>query len=272
MPVLSAAFSKAAPRCVRGGACRRGRDHVQLVVVHPPLLSGVPSRYTWCRSPRRRRASCGVRLWARNREVQRASDGRGSVAKIVFCSQAGRGHRTPPPPSAAVGRTGYPPRGTVDDVALVGLISDTHDLVRPEAVAALDGVDVILHAGDVCTPEVIAALSRIAPVHAVRGNNDRGAWASDLPEADVVEIGGVSIYVLHDLHALDLDPAAAGFAVVVTGHSHQPKIEKRGGVLYLNPGGAGPRRFRLPVSVALLRIEGGEVDAEIVELLSDKSR
>jgi uncharacterized protein len=151
-------------------------------------------------------------------------------------------------------------------VHTVGVISDTHGLLRPEAVAALAGVERIVHAGDIGSPEVIAALQRIAPVSAVRGNNDRDAWAAAIPETDVVEIGAVSLYVLHDLHELDLDPRAAGFAAVIAGHSHQPRMEERAGVLYLNPGSAGPRRFKLPISLARLTVTGARVQARLVTL------
>jgi hypothetical protein len=149
---------------------------------------------------------------------------------------------------------------------VIGVISDTHGLLRPEAVRALEGVEMILHAGDVGGPEVLEALGRLAPVFAVRGNNDRGAWAEELPEWEVVEVGTVGVYVIHDLKEMDLSPSAAGFRVVVSGHSHKPELEERRGVLYLNPGSAGPRRFRLPVSVARLRVEGAEVSAELLEL------
>jgi len=135
---------------------------------------------------------------------------------------------------------------------LVGLISDTHGLLREKAVRALEGSDLIIHAGDVGRPEIIDALKALAPVAVVRGNIDRGEWASAWPETAVVEAGPAIIYVLHDVQALDLDPAAAGFHIVVSGHSHQPAQTKRQGVLYLNPGSAGPRRFRLPVTVARL--------------------
>jgi putative phosphoesterase len=149
----------------------------------------------------------------------------------------------------------------------IGLISDTHGLVRPEALAALRGSDHILHAGDIGSAAVLEALRAVAPVTAVRGNNDRGEWAAALPESEAVELGGVWLYLLHDLHGLDLDPAAAGFAAVITGHSHKPLVETRRGTLYINPGSAGPRRFKLPVAVARLRIEpGGHVDAHIVPL------
>jgi len=151
-------------------------------------------------------------------------------------------------------------------VHTIGVISDTHGLLRPEAVAALAGVERIVHAGDIGSPEVIAALQRIAPVSAVRGNNDREAWAADIPETEVVEVGAVSFYVLHDLHELDLDPRAAGFAAVIAGHSHQPRREERDGVLYLNPGSAGPRRFKLPISLARLTVAGRRVQAKLVTL------
>jgi len=151
-------------------------------------------------------------------------------------------------------------------VHTIGVISDTHGLLRPEAVAALAGVERIVHAGDIGSPEVIAALQRIAPVSAGRGNNDREAWAADIPETEVVEVGAVSLYVLHDLHELDLDPRAAGFAAVIAGHSHQPRREERDGVLYLNPGSAGPRRFKLPISLARLTVAGRRVQANLVTL------
>lgn len=148
----------------------------------------------------------------------------------------------------------------------IGVISDTHGLVRPEAAAALAGVERIVHAGDVGGPEVLEALGRIAPVTAVRGNNDRGAWAEALPATEVVEVGSALLYVVHDVADLDLDPAAAGFRAVVTGHSHRPAAEERDGVLFLNPGSAGPRRFRLPVALARLRVSGAALAHEIVEL------
>jgi len=148
----------------------------------------------------------------------------------------------------------------------VGVISDTHGLVRPEALQALRGVELILHAGDVGAPEVLTALRTIAPVFSVRGNVDREDWARNLPKTRTVEVGGYTIYLLHDLHNLDLDPAAAGFRAVISGHSHHPGTEQRNGVLYLNPGSAGPRRFRLPVSVALLKIGREFLEARLVEL------
>jgi len=148
----------------------------------------------------------------------------------------------------------------------LGVISDTHGLLRPEAVEALRGCERIVHAGDVGRPEVLAALDAVAPTVAVRGNVDRGEWAERLPETEVVEFEGVQLYVLHDLEQLDLDPAAASFAAVISGHSHRPRLEQRDGVTYLNPGAAGPRRFKLPVAVARLRVVGGVVSAEIVNL------
>jgi putative phosphoesterase len=137
-------------------------------------------------------------------------------------------------------------------MAIVGLISDTHGLLRPEALRALEGSDLIVHAGNIGAPEILDFLKAVAPVVAVRGNIDTGAWAPALPATAVVEVGGTLIYVLHDLNELDLDPAAAGFGVVVSGHSHKPASTERSGVLYVNPGSAGSRRFKLPVTVARL--------------------
>ena len=153
-----------------------------------------------------------------------------------------------------------------DKPMTLGVISDTHGLLRPEAVEALRGSDRILHAGDVGTPEILQGLAKIAPLIAIRGNVDTAPWARSLPATEVIEAGGISIYMLHDLAQLDLKPEAAGFRVVVYGHSHQPKIEEKNGVLYFNPGSAGPRRFHLPVSVGRLMVEGGKVRAELVEL------
>ena len=141
----------------------------------------------------------------------------------------------------------------------IGVISDTHGLLRPEAVEALRGSDMIVHAGDIGSPEVLRGLETIAPVVAVRGNNDREPWAKDLPLTDSFELGDASIYVLHDVNELDLDPRVAGFSVVIAGHSHQPRSEERDGVLFFNPGSAGPRRFRLPISVGTIIIEGSRV-------------
>jgi putative phosphoesterase len=148
----------------------------------------------------------------------------------------------------------------------VGVISDTHGLLREEALDALRGSDLILHAGDIGSPEVIRALERIAPVRAVRGNNDRDEWGRSLPLTDVVELGEHLVYLLHDIADLDLDPAAAGFAAVICGHSHKPRIEEREGVIYLNPGSAGPRRFRLPIAVARMQVSAGGLQAELVDL------
>ena len=150
---------------------------------------------------------------------------------------------------------------------LIGVISDTHGLLRPEAMEVLRGSDHIIHAGDVGSPEILEKLSTIAPVIAVRGNIDQGAWSRRFPETQVLELSGVSIYVLHDLAQLDLKPKAAGFSVVVSGHSHVPKQETRDGVLYFNPGSAGPRRFKLPVSLGRLVLEAGSVSGELVQLL-----
>ena len=149
---------------------------------------------------------------------------------------------------------------------ILGVISDTHGLLRPKAVEALRGSERILHAGDVGAREILEALAQIAPVTAIRGNVDTELWARALPKTEVVEAGGLSIYMLHDLGRLDLKPEAAGFRAVVYGHSHQPKIAERNGVLYFNPGSAGPRRFHLPVSVGRLRITAGKVRAELMEL------
>lgn len=151
-------------------------------------------------------------------------------------------------------------------MAIAGLISDTHGLLRPEAVRALEGADLIVHAGDVGGPEILDALRAVAPVVAVRGNVDVDPWAS-LPVTAVAELAGVFLYVLHDLHELDLDPVAAGFAVVVSGHSHQPRQEMRNGILYVNPGSAGPRRFKLPVTVARLDVGRTPLEVEFVRLL-----
>jgi putative phosphoesterase len=148
----------------------------------------------------------------------------------------------------------------------VGVISDTHGLVRDEALAALQGSDLIIHAGDIGSPAVLERLRTIAPVHAVRGNNDREPWAHALPLADDIEIGPYHVYLLHDIADLDVDPAAAGFTAVITGHSHKPAAHVRDGVLYLNPGSAGPRRFKLPIAVARLRVSKSGLEHEIVEL------
>jgi hypothetical protein len=149
---------------------------------------------------------------------------------------------------------------------LIGVISDTHGLLRPEAVELLRGSEHIIHAGDIGAPEIVPALRKIATVTAIRGNVDTQAWARSFPETEVVELGGLHIYIIHDANALDLNPKAAGFAAVISGHSHQPKQETKDGVLYFNPGSAGPRRFKLPISVGRMEIVNGKVSAEIVVL------
>ncbi len=151
---------------------------------------------------------------------------------------------------------------------LIGVISDTHGLLRPEAVAALQGSDRIIHAGDIGDPAILSKLAEVAPVTAVRGNVDRAAWAKNLPLTNVLEVEGVSIYILHNLDDLDLKPEAAGFAAMIYGHSHVPKQETKAGVLYFNPGSAGPKRFQLPVSMGKLIIENGRIESQIAHLVS----
>lgn len=146
----------------------------------------------------------------------------------------------------------------------VGVISDTHGLVRPEAMAVLQGCDTIVHAGDIGKPEVLDELRAIAPLTAIRGNVD--IWATDMPDTELVEIEGRTLYMLHDVNQLDVDPDAAGFDIVISGHSHKPEVTEENGVLFLNPGSAGPRRFTLPVALALLTIFPARLDARIVEL------
>ena len=154
----------------------------------------------------------------------------------------------------------------IEGALRIALLSDTHGLLRPEALAFLGGADHIVHAGDIGDAGVLQALRRVAPVTAVRGNNDFGPWAENVAATQLLRIGGVSIYVLHDLKQLGLDPAAAGFHVVVSGHSHQPRIDQHDGVLYVNPGSCGPRRFKLPVSAGEVRISGRSVKPKLVEL------
>ena len=149
---------------------------------------------------------------------------------------------------------------------VVGIISDTHGLLRPEALEALRGSDMIIHAGDVGKPEVIERLGEIAPLHVVCGNIDKGNWAAALPLTELVDVGDHRFFVLHDIAQLDVDPAAAGFGAVVFGHSHRPSIETRNGVLLLNPGSAGPRRFKLPITVARVKTSGRQIRADIVDL------
>jgi len=151
---------------------------------------------------------------------------------------------------------------------ILGVISDTHGLLRPEAVSALRGVDRIIHAGDIGAPEILTALGELAPVTAVRGNNDKGPWARAIPDTQIVDAGGVLVYVIHDVAELDVDPRAGGFGVVVAGHSHRPRNELRDGVLWFNPGSAGPRRFKLPIALGLLTVEAGGARGEILTLVS----
>ena len=148
----------------------------------------------------------------------------------------------------------------------IGLISDTHGLMRPEAIAFLKGSDLIVHGGDIGNAGILEALAAIAPLTVVRGNNDREPWADAIAETELVKFGGVHLYAIHDLAQLDIDPPAAGVRVVVSGHSHKPKVEERAGVLYVNPGSAGPRRFKLPISVAELVIDGASVTARVVSI------
>ena len=159
-----------------------------------------------------------------------------------------------------------PGANTPERETLVGVISDTHGLMRPEALAALAGSDLIVHAGDVGHPDVIPELSALARTYVERGNVDKGVWAAALPDTEFIEVGECRLFMLHDVSQLDFAPKDAGFSAVVFGHSHQPLIERRDGVLFLNPGSAGPRRFKLPVSVARVRVSGGALDPQIVTL------
>ena len=149
---------------------------------------------------------------------------------------------------------------------IVGIISDTHGLLRPAAIAALQGCDMIVHGGDIGSPEVIQALSTIAPTVVIRGNIDKQAWAQEFPETTTAEVCGKRIYVVHSVKDLDFDPAAEGYDVVISGHSHKPGIQEKDGVLFLNPGSAGPRRFKLPVAVATLELTEKGITATIHEL------
>ena len=149
----------------------------------------------------------------------------------------------------------------------VGLISDTHGLLRPEAIGFLQGSDFIIHGGDIGHVGILDELRALAPITAVSGNNDKGAWAESLAETEVLQVDESFVYVLHDLAALDIDPGAAGFRIVVSGHSHRPRIEEREGVLYVNPGSAGPRRFKLPVAAGKLIFAEGKISARIVDLI-----
>src|SRR5680860_574122 len=149
---------------------------------------------------------------------------------------------------------------------IIGVVSDTHGLMRPEAIAALRQTNLIIHAGDIGSPDILEQLRELAPVVAIRGNNERAPWAMDLAETEVVQVNDALVYVLHDIQELDLDPHEAGFCAVISGHTHKPSIEYRGDILYLNPGSIGPRRFTLPITFACLHVEGQTCSAKIVEL------
>jgi len=149
---------------------------------------------------------------------------------------------------------------------VIGLISDTHGLLRPQAIAALAGVDLIIHAGDIGNPAVLDELKKIAPVAAIKGNNDTGDWAARLPDSRSVRVGQHRLYVIHNVHELEFDPAARKFRVVISGHSHKPIVAEKDGVLFVNPGSPGPRRFKLPVAVGKIFVDGPNVRAEIIEL------
>ncbi len=152
----------------------------------------------------------------------------------------------------------------------IGLLSDTHGLLRPEARAFAAGCDYIIHGGDIGSAAILDELSALAPLIAVKGNNDRQAWAAHLPQTDMIRVGGVFIYVIHDISQLDIDPGAAGANVIVSGHSHIPRIEHRDGILYVNPGSCGPRRFKLPISVGEIHVEDTKVRARTVELIESQ--
>ena len=154
---------------------------------------------------------------------------------------------------------------------IIGVISDTHGLLRPEALEVLQGSQHIIHAGDVGDPLILERLAEVAPVTAVRGNIDKGAWAQKLPESNVLQVAGICIYILHEIDRLDLKPEAAGFAAVIYGHSHVPKQETKNGVLYFNPGSAGPKRFSLPISIGRLTIADGALKAEVIDLRDESS-
>jgi len=152
----------------------------------------------------------------------------------------------------------------------IGVIADTHGLLRPKVLEALKGSSFIIHAGDIGKPEVLESLQEIAPVFAVRGNVDKGAWAETLPTSQTVEVGQIWLYVIHDLAELDIEPGAAGFSAVIYGHSHRPSLETRKGIMFLNPGSAGPRRFRLPVSVAVIEVTGMKLRPQLIELQTER--
>jgi len=153
------------------------------------------------------------------------------------------------------------------DKGIIGVISDTHGLIRPEALAALNGVELIIHSGDIGKAEVLRSLNAIAPVYAIRGNNDRGAWAKQLPDIFNIQLNGIRLHVIHNVRELDGDPTSAGIRAVISGHSHKPSIFTRDEVLFVNPGSAGPRRFKLPVTLARLNIRRRDLSSDIVELL-----
>lgn len=153
----------------------------------------------------------------------------------------------------------------------IGLISDTHGLLRPEALAFLEGCDHIIHGGDIGAPGILRELAALAPLTAVRGNNDKESWAESLRESECLQLGEVVVYVIHDLAHIDIEPGGAHVRVVVSGHSHKPVVEERNGVLYVNPGSAGPRRFKLPIAVGELIVTDGTVSARTVELVSRKA-
>ena len=155
---------------------------------------------------------------------------------------------------------------------MIGIISDTHGLVRPQIIAALTGAELIIHAGDIGSPGVLKSLEAIAPVIAVRGNNDQDPWAEKIPLTNVVEHQSYCFYVVHELDHLDVDPVASEFSAVIFGHSHRPSAERRKGILYLNPGSAGPRRFTLPISVACLHLTETGLTPEIIEIHSGNKR
>ncbi len=165
---------------------------------------------------------------------------------------------------------GFMPQAAGFGESVVGVISDTHGLLRPEALTALAGSDRIIHAGDLGKSEILEGLARVAPTSGIRGNVDRGTWAEAFPETLTLTVAGVALYVLHDLNTLDFDPADREIAVVVSGHSHQPRTREQAGVLYLNPGSAGPRRFALPITVARLKIHSDAVQVEIIDVLTNE--
>ena len=150
---------------------------------------------------------------------------------------------------------------------LIGVISDTHGLLRPEALDALKGSELIIHAGDIGKPEVLTSLTSLAPVLAIRGNNDRESWAKKIPDILHLRANGACLFIIHNVNDLEVDPGAEGFHAVISGHSHKPSLTNSEGVIFLNPGSVGPRRFKLPVALARLRIQGGKVNAKIVELV-----